>query len=147
MRVAETLPDGYLLNLGRNIVAVGAKPDGAKWTVGVQDPDDANALLAIVDAKNSSVVTSGDYQRVFTVNGKAYHHIIDPDTLQPGTLWRAVTVLCADSGVADALSTALFLLPQRDGETLLIRFHADALWIAPDGTLTMTDGFADALHR
>ncbi|MBR0082055.1 MAG: FAD:protein FMN transferase [Clostridia bacterium] len=145
-KVAETLPDGYLLNLGRNIVAVGAKPGDVPWTIGVQSPDDANGLLALLDAKDVAVVTSGDYQRVFTANGVAYHHIIDPDTLQPGTLWRSVTVLCADSAVADALSTALFLLPQAAGESLLAAYHADALWVAPDGTVTMTAGFSAALH-
>lgn len=145
--VAQTLPDGYLLSLGGNIVAVGAKADGTPWTVGVQDPDHADVLLLTVDAANLAVVTSGDYQRTFTVDGVSYHHIIDPDTLYPATRWRAVTVLCKDSAAADALSTALFLLPRAEGEALLAAFDAEALWIAPDGTVTMTDGFSAAVHR
>ena len=145
--VAKTLPDGCLLSLGGNIVAVGAKADGTPWTVGVQDPDHADALLLTVDAADLAVVTSGDYQRTFTVDGVPYHHIIDPDTLYPTTRWRAVTVLCKDSAAADALSTTLFLLPRAEGEALLKQFDADALWIAPDGTVTMTDGFSAAIHR
>ena len=62
-----------------------------------------------------------------------YHHIIDPETLMPGTKWRAVSILCADSGVADALSTALFLLSREEGEALLKQFNAEAMWLDRDG--------------
>ena len=67
--------------------------------------------------------------------------IIDPDTLMPPALWRAVTVLCPDSGKADALSTALFCLSREEGEALLEKFGAEALWIRPDGSTECTPGF------
>lgn len=139
------LPDGYLLSLGGNIVPKGAKPDGSAWTIGVRSPDDAGALLHTVRVTDRAVVTSGDYQRSFTVNGVRYHHIIDPDTLYPAARWRSVTVLCADSGLADGLSTALFLTDLESGTALLERYGADALWVGADGTEHMTAGFSAAL--
>ena len=75
------------------------------------------------------------------MDGKAYHHIIDPETLYPGEYWRSVTIVCADSGTADALSTALFLLPQSEGQTLLDRYDAEAMWVGADGEILYSDGF------
>lgn len=139
-RVAQGLPDGYLLNLGHNVVANGAKPGGAAWTVGIQNPR-SSGLLCTIPVTDQAVVTSGDYQRTFTVNGKDYHHIIDPDTLAPAEGFASVTVRCASSAAADMLSTALFLLPQAEGERLLGQYSAEALWVAPDGTVTKSDGW------
>ena len=88
-----------------------------------------------------SVVTSGDYQRTYVVDGKPYHHIIDPETLYPGEYWRSVTIVCADSGTADALSTALFLLSQSEGQILLDRYDAEAMWVGAGGEILYSDGF------
>ena len=140
-KVSEQLPNGYLLSLGGNVVAKGTKPGGSAWTIGIQDPDEPSALLHTIRAENLAIVTSGDYQRVFTINGISYHHIIDPDTLMPAMRWRAVTVLCEDSAVADMLSTALFLMDYETGSSLAKRYGADAIWIAPGGTEYRTDGF------
>lgn len=140
-RVLEKLPDGYLLNLGGNICAKGSKPDGSPWKIGVQDPDDLNTYRCLVAIDSLCAVTSGDYQRYYTVDGVRYPHIIDPDTLYPATSWRSVTILCPDSGLSDCLSTALFLLPLEEGQSLAARYGAEAMWIAQDGTVTMTDGF------
>jgi thiamine biosynthesis lipoprotein len=75
------------------------------------------------------------------VDGKAYHHIIDPITLQPGTYWRSVTIVCEDSGLADALSTALFLMPQAEGQALLDQLGAMAMWVDQDGKISYSPGF------
>ena len=91
-------------------------------------------------------VTSGDYQRVYTVNGKQYHHIIEPTTCMPGQYWRSVTVVCADSGLADALSTALFLLPLEQGQALAQQCGAEVLWVNAAGEETMTPGFRDVIR-
>ena len=86
--------------------------------VGVQDPKGGDAYLHTLYLSKGSIVTSGDYQRAYMVDGQLYHHIIDPHTLYPGTLWRAVTVVCEDSGLADALSTGLFLMDLEAGKAL-----------------------------
>ena len=93
-----------------------------------------------------AVVTSGDYQRTYRVEGKSYHHIIDPNTLYPSTLWRSVTILCDDSGLADALSTALFLLPLEEGQALLEKTGAQAMWVNREGELFYSPGFQDNIR-
>ena len=92
------------------------------------------------------MVTSGDYQRAYLVDGELYHHIIDPDTLYPGKLWRAVTVVCPDSGLADALSTALFLLPRDAGQKLLDASGSWAMWIDADGKMYYSTGFEELIR-
>ena len=146
-RVAENAPAGLLLSVGGNVCATGPKDSqGTPWVVGVQDPNGGDAYLHTLYLTEGSIVTSGDYQRAYVVDGELYHHIIDPNTLYPSTFWRAVTVVCADSGLADALSTALFLLPQEAGQLLLDQFQAEALWVARDGTITYSPGFQSLIR-
>ena len=141
-RVAEAAPKGLLLSVGGNVCATGPKDEtGTAWVVGVQNPDGGDTYLHTLAITEGAVVTSGDYQRAYTVDGKLYHHIIDPDTLYPGTYWRAVTIVCADSGLADALSTALFLLPREEGQKLLEQTGAEALWVDAQGQLFYSPGF------
>ena len=146
-RAAENAPEGMLLSVGGNVCATGPKlPDGTPWVIGIQDPNASDKNLHTVYVTESSVVTSGDYQRLYWVDGKAYHHIIDPETLMPSTYWRSVSVVCADSGLADALSTALFLMDEAAGRELAEKSGAEVLWIAADGTEMMTDGFQDIIR-
>ena len=143
-RVCENLPDGLLLSVGGNVRGTGVNPmTGAFWTAGVQDPEGSqNDYLHVVYVDGVSVVTSGDYQRYYTVDGVRYGHIIDPRTLYPTGLWRAVCILAPDSGLADALSTALYLLPVEEGQKLLDEFGAEAMWIPEEGECVYSPGFA-----
>ncbi len=146
-RVAETAPAGLLISVGGNVCATGAKDDaGTPWVIGIQDPADADSYLHTIRVTEGSVVTSGDYQRYYVVDGVPYHHIIDPDTLYPAALWRSVTIVCADSGAADALSTALFLLDREAGARLLAEYDAEAMWVACDGTIYYTPGFEELIR-
>ena len=141
-RVCETAPAGLLISVGGNVCATGPKDAaGTPWVVGIQDPQGGESYLHTLYTVKGSVVTSGDYQRAYAVDGKLYHHIIDPQTLMPGTLWRSVTIVCEDSGLADALSTALFLLPLEEGQALLNRCGAEAMWVDAAGTLFYSPGF------
>jgi thiamine biosynthesis lipoprotein len=140
-RVAENAPSGLLISVGGNVCATGPKDEsGTPWVVGIQNPDSSDYLHTIYLTKGS-VVTSGDYQRAYTVDGKSYHHIIDPETLYPSACWRSVTIVCEDSGLADALSTALFVLPQEEGQALLDQCGALALWVCMDGSILYSPGF------
>ncbi len=139
-RVAENAPAGLLISVGGNVCATGPKENGSAWVVGVQNPGGGEYLRRI-SITGGSVVTSGDYQRTFTVDGKAYHHIIDPITGMPSVYWRSVTVVCDDSGLADALSTALFILPLEEGKALAKQCGAMVLWLDTQGEQYTTDDF------
>ena len=132
---------GYVLNVGGNIRVIGNKPDNGKWTVGIEDPlgEDYLAYLQVADM---SVVTSGSYQRFYYVDGKPYHHIIDPDTLMPAEGFMSVSVVCRDSGMGDALSTALFCLPLQEGMNLVENLPGvEAMWVTEDGERTVSSGW------
>lgn len=147
-RVAEVAPRGMLISVGGNVCATGPKTaEGDPWAIGIQDPDDTNQNLHALNLTVGCVVTSGDYQRTYTVAGKAYHHIIDPKTQMPAQLWRSVSIVCEDSGLADALSTGLFLMDHTQGQALAEQCGADVLWVAADGTEYMTAGFENKLKN
>ena len=146
-RVCENAPAGLLISVGGNVCATGPKDEqGSAWVVGVQNPDMGQDYLHTLYLTKGSVVTSGDYQRGYLVDGNYYHHIIDPDTLYPSTYWRSVTVVCPDSGVADALSTALFVLSQEEGQALLDKTDAKAMWLDGEGNIFYSPGFEDLIR-
>ena len=132
---------GYVLNIGGNIRAIGSKPDGALWTVGIENPL-GDEYLAHLQLNGESVVTSGSYQRYYYVDGKPYHHIIHPDTQMPAEGFLSVSVICTDSGLGDALSTALFCLPQENGLALVESMpEIEAMWVTEDGAKTVSSGW------
>ena len=135
-----------LISAGGNVAAVGKPMDGRdKWSVGIRNPDALadgdSSLFDTVEVNDMSAVTSGDYERFYVVDGVSYSHIIDPATKMPARLYKSVTVIHPDSGRADMLSTALFILPQAEGEALAGEFGAEALWILPDNSAVMTSGY------
>jgi len=146
--VAENAPSGLLISVGGNVCATGPKTeDGTPWVVGIRDPEgSADDYLHTLYVSGGCVVTSGDYQRVFTAESKTWHHIIDPATLYPSTYWRSVTIVCDDSGLVDALSTALFVLPLEEGQTLLDQCGAEALWVDTEGNKFYSPGFSSLLR-
>lgn len=136
-----------LIDLGGNIYAVGSK-NGGNWIVGVRDPAaaledaEANELAAKLPVRDTSVVTSGVYERGFYVDGVLYHHLLDPATGRParsGLL--SVTIICGDSTLADGLSTACFVLGPEKGMALAESLEGvEALFIDEGGSLTATSG-------
>lgn len=133
---------GYVLNVGGNVRTVGSKPDGSDWSVGIENPDGSD-YIAYLNVSNMSVVTSGSYQRYYYVDGKPYHHIIQPETLMPAQNgYLSVSVVCKDSGMGDALSTALFCLSKKEGLALIDSIEgAEAMWVAEDGTKSYSSGW------
>ena len=134
--------DGYVLNIGGNIRIIGTKPDGSGWLTGIKDPADPDSSYAMkLTLANTSCVTSGVYERYFTVKGVRYHHIIDRDTLYPADYFSSISIITEDSGLADALSTALFCMSYEEGLKLVNALDGvDVLWITADGQMYYTDG-------
>lgn len=132
----------FILNAGGNVVCGPAPLDGrTEWSVAIEDTDGFSTKL-IIGTVNTSIVTSGDYQRYYEVDGKRYHHLIDPDTLYPAAHMRAVTIVHPDSGLADFLSTTAFLLPFEESVALISSIaEAEALWTLNDGSEHCTEGF------
>ncbi len=135
---------GYLLNVGGNIRIVGKRPDGKKWQIGLENPDldDENPYIEYLELGEMCIVTSGTYQRFYTVGGVNYHHIIDPDTLMPATGYKMVSVINPDSGVADALSTALFCMDCDAGKSIVEKMeNTYVMWVLEDGEKIYSKGF------
>lgn len=146
-RVCENAPSGLLISVGGNVCATGPKDEsGTAWVVGVQNPDGGDSYLHTLAIAKGSVVTSGDYQRAYAMDGELYHHIIDPDTLYPSRYWRSVTIVCQDSGIGDVLSTALFILPQEEGQKLLEKYGAEAMWVNAAGEKFYSSGFQSMIR-
>lgn len=133
---------GAMLNFGGNVYAVGTKPDGSAYRVGVQDPDapsssDPIGVLSVVDR---SVVTSGIYERGFTIDGVRYHHILSPWTGLPSDSDLASATIIAESSMdADALATACIVLGSEKALQLTQENGYPALMILRDGTVLMND--------
>lgn len=142
--------ESFIINAGGNVRAVGRPFDEARetWTVGLHNPEtrmfsSSNTLLGTVSVTDASVVSSGDYQRYYIVDGQPVHHIIDPMTLMPGNYYRAITVVTEDSGVADFFSTELFLIPIEESLAMAEAMDGlEAIWVMPDGEIRMTEGMA-----
>ncbi len=139
----------FIISAGGNVRS-GEKPlDGrARWGVGIQDPALPSTNKDILYFTGLSAVTSGDYQRYYTVDNVNYHHLIDPDTLMPGAYMRSVTVVTEDSGLADLLSTTLFLMSVEEGKAYLKEKYpqVNAYWVLQDGSVAYTDGMSAMLR-
>ncbi len=135
--------DSIVLNIGGNLRFIGSKPDGDGWVTGITNPDkEADfSVKCKVNVKNTSIVTSGDYERYFIAGDERYHHIIDPATLIPADYFSSVSIITEDSGLADALSTALFCMSYEEGLSLVTEIgNIDVIWIYKDGSVKYTDG-------
>ena len=136
------------LNMGGNVCVIGVRQeDGRKWSVGIADPD-GNGYVKAVEVADQCVVTSGDYERYFEVEGERYCHLIDPATNYPARTFRSTTVVGNDAGLCDALSTALFLLPLDEGRALIEKTdNVEAFWILADGSTAESSGFSELLVK
>ena len=138
-----------LISVGGNLRAIGTKPDGSQWVGGVEDPWNASDVytgssssVAAVKMSDLSLVTSGDYQRYYLVDGVRYHHLIDPATLWPAAYFDGVSVLAPDSGVADCLTTGLFCMPLEEGQAIVESLDGvEALWCTTDGQIVKSSGW------
>ena len=150
-RVAELLSargvsDSYVLDFGGNLRVIGAPHNRDAFIAGIRDPQ-ANVSgehVLRLYLKDASLVTSGSYFRYFEIDGVRYHHLIDPETGYPASVFSSVTIYGADSGVCDALSTALFVMTEEEGRALLETNFKDyeAAWVYDGGALSYTEGIS-----
>ena len=131
--------DNILLSLGGNISCIGTRIDGTNFRLGIQNPDmdSSEQYVEMVDISDGEcVVSSGDYQRYYEVDGIRYCHIIDPETLYPAGDFASVSVITDDSGLADSYSTALYTMSVEEGMAFVEkRDNVEAMWIMQSSTL------------
>ena len=140
-----------IVSLGGNVQCLGAKPDGSLWRCGIRDPEaeKADELAGILTVRDTAVITSGPYERKLTDpdTGQAYHHILDPSTGRPAdTGLASVTIVSGDGTLADALSTACFVMGPEKAEAFWRERPEtfDMILILTDGNMLVTEGIAGA---
>lgn len=148
-KIAAELSDADALNLslGGNVQLEGEKPDGTLWRVGIKDPEHTAENLGILELESGAVVTSGGYERYFEEDGVRYSHIIDPRTGFPADAeLSSVTIVSQDGLLADALSTALYVMGLEEAtEFWAGRTDFEAVLVEQDGTVYVTEGLKDSL--
>ncbi len=109
----------FLVQAGGDLYGAGRKPDGSAWVSGIQDPRAApGTFFATIELEDHAFSTAGDYARSYVIDGKRYHHIIDPRTGYPATASRSVTVHAPDAMTADMIDDAVFILGPEAGMKL-----------------------------
>lgn len=135
-----------IIALGGNILLFGSRPGGGPWRTAIKSPDIPGEYIGTISATDTSIVTSGSYQRYFERDGVRWHHIFDPATARPAESDLAsVTVVCPDSALADGLSTALFVMGC-DKALDFWRLHSGMFQLVlytSDGRLCITEGLKD----
>lgn len=122
-----------------DIRALGSRPDGTPWRIGVQHPRKNDALLTTLDLSDRAVSTAGDYERFFIKDNIRYHHILNPKTGLPASECRSATVIAPRGLIADPLSTTLFLLGPADGMALIESMNdIDAIIVDKNGQVTVS---------
>ncbi len=129
-----------IVNAGGDLRVIGKK-DGQPWRVGVQDPRERGKILGVLEITDTSLASSGDYERYFIKDGIRYHHLLNPKTGFPAQGCRSVTVICSSALRADALSTAVFVLGPAAGLKLIEELSGvEALIIDQEGKMIMSKG-------
>ena len=152
-KVAEKLKgeglNSFIISAGGNIKAVGKPLDDRKfYSIGIQNPflEKEEKVKDIIYKNDVSVVTSGDYQRFYSVNGKNYHHIIDIDTLMPEGKFKSVTVVTDTGFIGDYLSTLFFLSSKEEAEKIADKIgNVGIIWIDFNGEMTFTENIKGIL--
>lgn len=148
-KIMEILKDNGvesgLVSLGGNVQCHGKKPDGSLWKIGIKKPDTSRDYIGILEVSDKAVITSGGYERYFEENGERYHHILNPTTGYPAQSGlTSVSVISQDGTLADALSTALFVMGKEDAVDYW-RSHSDRfdmVLVEENGDVTITEGIA-----
>lgn len=140
--------DNGIINLGGNVLTIGLKDENKKFSVGIVNPEDTSKNIFTVGVADESVVTSGDYERYYEVDGVRFNHIINPKTLKPADNNKAVTIISKDASLADALSTALFIMSGEDGLKLVNEIeNCEALIIDNNGAKHFSKGFKEYIQK
>lgn len=138
-----------IINAGGNVRVIGKPGDDRKtWKIALQNPDlNSSDPLDILSINDKSVVTSGDYQRYFIHKGRNYHHIIDPITLEPGGEFSSISIVVKDSGIADLLSTAVYLSSKEEALEIIKNYEdVGVVWYSMNSGKDNTENLDEYLE-
>jgi thiamine biosynthesis lipoprotein len=139
-------PDA-IVQAGGDLMCSGSK-NGAPWTTGIRDPrGPRNSVFAAMRLQNHAFSTAGDYERSFVLDGKLYHHIIDPRTGYPATASRSVTIYAPNAFVADAVDDAVFILGWEKGFEMIDKLDdVGAVVVDNQGKVHISKRVVDRVH-
>lgn len=138
-----------LVAIAGDIKGFGLKPDGKAWSVGIRNPRQKgkeDEIMAVIGLKDKAISTAGDYERYFIVDGRRYHHLLDPHTGYPSYECRSVSVIAGDGVLTDSFSTGIFILGIKKGMRVLEEMGLDAVIVDNDGRMHTTKGLSEKLE-
>ncbi len=141
--------ESAIIDLGGNLYVLGEKEDGEAWKIGIQDPfSETRDYLAILNIRNKSMVTSGDYERYIIYNGKRYHHIIDSKSGYPSeSEISGVSIISDKSITGDGLSTALFILGVEEGTKLVNKLEdIETIFVTKNGEVIVHENLIEDFY-
>jgi thiamine biosynthesis lipoprotein len=115
-----------IINAAGDLTAWGAQPNGKPWTIGIADPNAARKAFSFLEIRDTSIATSGNYEKFVLIDGKKYSHTIDPKTGLPVTGIKSVTIICPNAEIADAMATPVMVMGIKTGLDMLNQMK----WIA-----------------
>ncbi len=137
-----------LVAIAGDIKSFGLRPDKKPWVVGIKNPRQKNnddEIIARINLSGTAISSSGDYERYFIINGQRFHHLLTPKTGHPANTCQSVTVIAEQGAMADAFSTALFILGPEKGLRLAKEIGLDAMIIDSKGSIHTTPGLEGIL--
>ena len=138
---------GGVVAISGDIKTFGRLPEGDRFMFGIQHPRKEGALLGLLELENEAVSTAGDYQRYFMKDGVRYHHILDPQTLQPARLSQSVTVVAKEGVLADGLDTGIFVMGPEKGMALLEKLDGvEGVMVGQTGEIFISSGLKGRLQ-
>jgi thiamine biosynthesis lipoprotein len=127
-----------IVNAAGDLTAWGHQPNGKPWTIGIANPDAARQAFSFLEITDTSVATSGNYEKFVLIDGKKYSHTIDPKTGLPIRGIKSVTIICPNAEIADAITTPVMIMGVKVGLDLVNQLKGVAGIIIDDNDIIYT---------
>lgn len=135
-----------IVALAGDLKVFGKKPNGERWRVGIRHPRKKEEVLAFLDLTDKAISTAGDYERFFIKDGVIYHHLLDPNTLQPARECQSVTLVADEGIVADSLDTGIFVMGPEKGMALIEKLpYLGGVIVDKNGKISVSSNLKDKI--
>jgi len=127
-----------VVNAAGDLTAWGHQPNGKPWTIGIADPNSGRKAFSYLNITNTSIATSGNYEKFVMIDGKKYSHTIDPKTGLPVRGIKSVTIICPNAEIADAMATPVMIMGIKVGLDMIDQMKGVACIIIDDNDTVYT---------